>query len=681
LPIVELRPNRIASGLSVNLLEFEGDLRALILFALALLPFALAFRKDYLSRGWMLALVGNLILILSLMLPSNFGQDLLDNVETYFPSEPVLLEPVLLEPGENAILVEQETAELRFLVYNQTYPANILTTVLQPPRTNPNTGELRDPEALEENEAAFDRASEGNLLYRINDPQPGRWIFEISPENEEVEIYVQSVDAGVLARAPRLLPSAAIALGLLAGYIILFAALSDLRKAEVDGISLNLVAWTGVAIIAVMFFTGTFDNYSIMIELENNGSQLGNRFIEHITFVSISIIVGCIVGISLGLWASRDERVAPVILYAVGIIQTIPSLALFGLLLEPLAIFGDQLFIGAEFFGVEMVSAEEAAASELSTGLGILEIFFILLAIAVVFLLIFGGIQRWFRSMSARNEAAVSARDALQNTLLIIAAIALSLPLALFTVSFVSFLFRIVFLALTEPELAYARILFLPAVVIPAVLWLAQSRIKIFKEERFRIDVGNTRLNLPRFLMQLGAVLAFAIILVYILVEASIFYLDGVDNVAVTTMRDLGVSGIGVAPALIALTLYSLLPLVRNTYAGLNNVDPAIIDSGRGMGMAPTQIFFRIELPLAFPVIMAGIRNAAVALVGIGTIATVIGAGGLGDLVLQGITNTSIDLILLGAIPAIFLAALLDILLRLIENTLTSPGIKYVRDV
>ena len=679
---MELRPNRIASGLSVNLLEFDGDLRALLLFALALLPFALAFRKDHLSRGWMLALVGNLILILSLMLPSNFGQDLLDDVETYFPSEPVLLEPVLLEPGENAILVEQETAELRFLAYSQAYPANVLTTVLQPPTTNPNTGELQDPEVLEENEPAFDRTSEGNLLYKIDDPQPGEWIFEINPENEVVEVYVQSVDSGVIARAPRLLPSAAIALGLLAGYIILFAALSDLRKAEVGGLSLNLVSWTGAVIIAVMFFTGTFDNYSIMIELENNGSQLGNRFIEHITFVSISIIVGCIVGISLGLWASRDERVAPVILYAVGIIQTIPSLALFGLLLEPLAIFGDQLFIGAEFFGVETVGEEGAtAAAELSTGLAILEIFFILLAVAIVFLLVFVGIQRWFRGMSARNETAVSARSALQNTLLIIAAIALSLPLALFTVSFVSFLFRIVFLALTEPELADARVLFLPAVIIPIVLWLAQSRIEIFKEERFRVDIGNTRLNLPRFLMQLGAVLAFAIILVYILVEASIFYLDDVDNVAVTTMRDLGVSGIGVAPALIALTLYSLLPLVRNTYAGLNNVDPAIIDSGRGMGMTPAQIFFRIELPLAFPVIMAGIRNAAVALVGIGTIATVIGAGGLGDLVLQGITNTSIDLILLGAIPAIFLAALLDILLRLIENTLTSPGIKYVRDV
>jgi osmoprotectant transport system permease protein len=135
-----------------------------------------------------------------------------------------------------------------------------------------------------------------------------------------------------------------------------------------------------------------------------------------------------------------------------------------------------------------------------------------------------------------------------------------------------------------------------------------------------------------------------------------------------------------VAPALVALTLYSLLPLVRNTYAGLENVDNAIIDSGRGMGMTPAQIFFQIELPLAFPVIMAGVRNAGVALVGIGTVATVIGAGGLGDFVIQGIVNTSIDQILLGALPAIALAMVLDALLRFVEGLLTSPGIRHVQN-
>jgi osmoprotectant transport system permease protein len=179
----------------------------------------------------------------------------------------------------------------------------------------------------------------------------------------------------------------------------------------------------------------------------------------------------------------------------------------------------------------------------------------------------------------------------------------------------------------------------------------------------------------------LGFAAASGVTLIVLFVQAagSNRVLGSVDSLQTLTIRDLGVSGIGVAPALIALTLYSLLPLVRNTYAGLNNVDNAIIDSGRGMGMTPSQRFFQIELPLAFPVIMAGVRNAGVALVGIGTVATVIGAGGLGDFVIQGIVNTSIDQILLGAIPAIALALVLDAALRGIEGLLTSPGIKQVQ--
>ena len=119
-----------------------------------------------------------------------------------------------------------------------------------------------------------------------------------------------------------------------------------------------------------------------------------------------------------------------------------------------------------------------------------------------------------------------------------------------------------------------------------------------------------------------------------------------------------------------------VLPLVRNTYAGLKNVDPAIIDSGRGMGMTPAQIFFEIELPLAVPIIMAGIRNAGISLVGIAAVASIIGAGALGDFILLGVNTTSVDLILLGAIPAIVLAVMLDAILQMLERLFTSPGIR-----
>jgi osmoprotectant transport system permease protein len=94
------------------------------------------------------------------------------------------------------------------------------------------------------------------------------------------------------------------------------------------------------------------------------------------------------------------------------------------------------------------------------------------------------------------------------------------------------------------------------------------------------------------------------------------------------------------------------------------------------MGMTPIQIFFQIELPLAFPIIMAGVRNAGIALVGIAAVASIIGAGALGDFILLGVNTTSIDLILLGAIPAVILAVLLDTLLQLLESLFTSPGIR-----
>ena len=94
--------------------------------------------------------------------------------------------------------------------------------------------------------------------------------------------------------------------------------------------------------------------------------------------------------------------------------------------------------------------------------------------------------------------------------------------------------------------------------------------------------------------------------------------------------------------------------------------------------MTPSQRFFQIELPIAIPVIMAGVRNAGVSLVGIGAVASVIGAGGLGDFILQGIINTSIDQIMLGAIPAVLLAAVLDAGLRGLERLMTSPGIRHI---
>ncbi|GGM37689.1 glycine/betaine ABC transporter permease [Paraliobacillus quinghaiensis] len=128
--------------------------------------------------------------------------------------------------------------------------------------------------------------------------------------------------------------------------------------------------------------------------------------------------------------------------------------------------------------------------------------------------------------------------------------------------------------------------------------------------------------------------------------------------------------GIGTAPAIVALIIYGLLPILRNTYTGVKEVDPALIEAATGMGMNSYKRLVKIELPIAVPVIMAGVRTSMVLIVGTTTIAALIGAGGLGELILLGIDRGGdINLIILGAIPAALLAIILDFILRLFEKT------------
>lgn len=134
--------------------------------------------------------------------------------------------------------------------------------------------------------------------------------------------------------------------------------------------------------------------------------------------------------------------------------------------------------------------------------------------------------------------------------------------------------------------------------------------------------------------------------------------------------------GIGMKTAVVALFLYSLLPIIRNTYTGITDVDHSIVEAARGMGMKNWQILFKVQLPLALNVIMAGIRTAAVINVGTATLAAFIGAGGLGEFIFLGIQRNIDALTLLGAIPAALLALLLDYLLGLLEKLTTPKGLK-----
>ncbi|MDP9147430.1 MAG: ABC transporter permease [Acidobacteriota bacterium] len=130
------------------------------------------------------------------------------------------------------------------------------------------------------------------------------------------------------------------------------------------------------------------------------------------------------------------------------------------------------------------------------------------------------------------------------------------------------------------------------------------------------------------------------------------------------------IGGIGRRTAIVALVLYALLPILRNTYVGLTSIDPAVLEAAEAMGMTNTQILTRVRLPLAMSIILAGIRTATVITIGIATIAAAIGAGGLGTFIFRGVAMVSDAVILAGAIPAALLAILADLSLALLERRL-----------
>jgi len=134
--------------------------------------------------------------------------------------------------------------------------------------------------------------------------------------------------------------------------------------------------------------------------------------------------------------------------------------------------------------------------------------------------------------------------------------------------------------------------------------------------------------------------------------------------------------GLGKVPAVIALVLYSELPIIRNTYIAIKNVDPALVDAGKGLGLTRWKLLKEVEIPLAIPVILAGLRTAAVMNIGIGAIAAYIGAGGLGVFIQQGIARSYEAMIITGALGVSLLAILVDSLMALLERGLTSQGLK-----
>ena len=266
-------------------------------------------------------------------------------------------------------------------------------------------------------------------------------------------------------------------------YTLIFAAR---RRLDNQPVWRHLVSWTGPVVLAVLISTGWLDSLSVLQEYAGNRARFLQETLQHVRLFGSSVVIAAVLGIPLGVWATRNRYAEKPVFFITSIVQTVPSLALFGILIAPLS------------------------------------------------------------------------------------------------------------------ALSFAY---------PA-------------------------------------------------------------------LRDLGIRGVGVTPAVIALTIYSLLPVVRNTYVGIRQVDPAAIDAGLGMGMSRWQVFFKVEARLAAPLVLEGVRTAAVQAVGLTTVAALIGAGGLGWFVFQGIGQAASDLIILGAIPVIIMALLVDAVMRVVVRLGTPKGVK-----
>ena len=357
-------------------------------------------------------------------------------------------------------------------------------------------------------------------------------------------------------------------LTLLAYYIGIFGALGDAQAkpdATQTGRKRLLMVMPGLVVAVFLIATGTFNSVGLAQELRTQGGDFTAELLRHLALAGTSVLLACAIGIPAAVWAARRDEAARIVLPTANFLQTIPSLALFGLMLLPLARLGSNVTVGTAllFCGVGLV---------LAAGVGVL---------------------------SRR------APEGLRGPLVVVTLLVALLPVLLLTVV-VAVLLNDVFVA------------------------------------TFSLDFGALRLP--------GSLNA--------------------------PLSSLGVRGIGTAPALIALTLYAFLPVVRNTYTGIREVPRAATEAGRGMGMSTGQILRRVELPLALPLIFEGVRASTVLTIGIATVAFLIGAGGLGTFIERGISQQVPDLILLGALPIIALALLADAALRAVGQLVTPRGIR-----
>ncbi len=305
------------------------------------------------------------------------------------------------------------------------------------------------------------------------------------------------------------------------------------------------------------FVLGAYSRLGPAVEYAAVSDTFFTELLRHFALSIAAVIVAVVIGVPLALLAVRNSRLEGLVLGGAGLLQTIPSLALFGVLLAPLAWVGRSVSVGA------------------------------VLAIIVIGALLSFAISR-----------------------LPVSGLSGVLPV------------RFALVGVTA------------LVALPMLAVLIYNAL-----------IGN-----------LGGLAAF------------------VQPAAL--LSSAGIRGIGAAPALVALTIYALLPIVVNTFVGMKSVPEGVIDAAKGMGMNQRQVFLRAELPIAIPAMLTGLRGATVLSFGLTTVAALIGGGGLGFFILRGVDANAPDLILVGAAPIVILALVIDALLRALSAVVTPKGLR-----
>jgi osmoprotectant transport system permease protein len=241
-------------------------------------------------------------------------------------------------------------------------------------------------------------------------------------------------------------------------------------------------------------------------------------------------------------------------------------------------------------------------------------------------------------------------------------------------------------------RLTWQKLTVLPGVLAVVLLatWLWFRQAELDPIARNALSGGNVELRLWEHI-ELTAVSTFWVLIIAIPLGIALTRpaLRGATPVAVAfanlgqAVPSLGLlvllvfwTGVGQGTAIVGMVVYAVLPVLANTITGLRNIDPALTEAARGIGMSPTGVLAKVELPLAVPLILAGVRNALVLNVGTATLATFIGGGGLGDLIAAGITNQRTPVLMLGSILTVALALLVDWLASLVELLLRPRGLE-----